>query len=81
MYNTNMDGVDRLAQNVAKYFIVIRGKKWYIPILSYLLNACMNNAWLFARKADIKGMFVFFSFCMSCCATLAEKSTDYHHVI
>lgn len=53
LYNSNMGGVDRLDQNVAKYRVAIRGKKWYIPILS-LLNVCMNNAWLFAREGGYK---------------------------
>lgn len=53
-YNINMGGVDRLDQNVSQYRSTIRGKKWYIPIIIYLLNVSMNNAWLFARSGGYK---------------------------
>ena len=49
-YNKNMGGVDRADENIAHYRIAIRGKKWYFPILSYLINISMNNAWIFARE-------------------------------
>ncbi len=34
-------------------------EKWYIPILSYLLNVCMKNAWLFAREGGYKDRLAF----------------------
>lgn len=49
LYNTNMGGVDRLDENVASYRINIRNKKWYWPMIAYLLNVSMNNAWLLYR--------------------------------
>lgn len=54
-YNCYMGGVDRLDQNVSLYRISIRGKKWYIPILFYLVDVAMNNSWLFARSGGYKG--------------------------
>lgn len=42
-------GVDRMDQNVASYRINIRNKKWYWPMISYLLNTAMNNAWQLYR--------------------------------
>lgn len=56
-YNTYMGGVDRMDQNIAAYRINIRNRKWYWPLIAYLLNCSMNNAWLLYRltprgKAD-----------------------------
>ena len=44
-----MGGVD---ENISLYRIGIRGKKWYFPLFCYLLNVCVNNAWLFTRAGD-----------------------------
>ncbi len=49
-----MGGVDRLDQNIAQYRPSIRGKKWYFPIVSYLITVCVNNAWIFAREGGYK---------------------------
>ncbi|XP_039281477.1 piggyBac transposable element-derived protein 3-like isoform X1 [Nilaparvata lugens] len=51
-YNLHMGGVDRLDENVAAYRINIRNKKWYWPIIAYLLNVSMNNAWLLYRMTQ-----------------------------
>ena len=48
--NKNMCSVDCVDQNILQYCINISGKKWYFPILSYFLNICVNNAWLFSRE-------------------------------
>ncbi len=53
-YNHKMGGVDRLDQNIAQYRPSIRGKKWYFPIVSYLITVYVNNAWIFARDGDFK---------------------------
>ena len=49
-YSAHMGGVDRLDQNVSACSAGLRGKKWYFPLISYFLNVCSNNAWLFARE-------------------------------
>lgn len=49
LYNTYMGGVDRMDENIASYRINIRNKKWYWPMISYLLSVSMNNAWLLYR--------------------------------
>lgn len=49
-YNKFMGGVDQMDNNVANYRIGFRGKKWYIPILFWTFDVCMNNAWILARK-------------------------------
>ena len=53
-YNKNMGVVDRMDQNIAQYRPTIRGKKWYFPIISYLISVSVNNAWLFAREGGYK---------------------------
>ena len=37
-YNKNMGGVDRADEIIAHYRMAIRGKKWYFPIVCYLIN-------------------------------------------
>lgn len=49
LYNTFMGGVDRIDENIASYRIKIRNKKWYWPLISYLLSVSMNNAWQIYR--------------------------------
>lgn len=44
-----MGGVDRLDANIGTYRIAIRGKKWYIPIVFWLIDVAVNNATLLAR--------------------------------
>ena len=61
MYNKRMGGVDRMDQNVACYRIGIRGKKWYFPLLAYLLNVAVQNAWIFASKGGYTGDLLAFT--------------------
>ncbi|CAK1585629.1 unnamed protein product [Parnassius mnemosyne] len=49
-YNRFMGGVDRLDANIGTYRIAIRGKKWYIPLLFWLIDVAVNNATLLARN-------------------------------
>lgn len=49
-YNKFMGGVDQMDANVACYRIGMRGKKWYIPILFWLLDVAFNNAYQLARS-------------------------------
>jgi hypothetical protein len=50
-YNESMGGTDRMDQNVANYRISIRSKKWYWPILTWLIDTCVHNAWQLRRSA------------------------------
>lgn len=43
-YNTHMGGVDRMDKDVARYRIGIRGKKWWWPIFTWLLDVAINNS-------------------------------------
>lgn len=51
-YNKSMGGVDRMDENISKYRVAIRGKKWYSPIVTYLIDIAMNNAWLLHRRNE-----------------------------
>lgn len=45
-YNTYMGGTDRMDEDLSRYRIGIRSKKWYWPILTWLIDAAIQNAWI-----------------------------------
>lgn len=49
LYNKFMGGVDRLDQNVGKYRIAIRLKRWYWQMMMFPINVCANNAFQLYR--------------------------------
>jgi len=49
VYSKNMDGVDRMDQNILQYRIGIRGKKWYSSIVLYIIDLSVQNAWQLHR--------------------------------
>ena len=53
-YNRNVGGVDKVDENIGNYRIAFHDKKWYFPQICYLLNVCVNNAWLFSREGGYK---------------------------
>lgn len=52
-YNKNMGGTDRMDENVALYRVSVRGKKWWWPIFTWLLDISIHNGWLLHRKTGI----------------------------
>lgn len=50
-YNESMGGTDRMDQNVANYRISMRGKKWYWPIFTWLIDVSVQNAWQLRRSS------------------------------
>ena len=44
-----MGGVDLLDNNVSNYRINMRGKKWYMPLILWMLDVTMTNAWTLSR--------------------------------
>ncbi|KAF2895998.1 hypothetical protein ILUMI_10177 [Ignelater luminosus] len=48
-YNQSIGGVEFMDNNISNYRIGFRGKKWYIPILFWTFDVCMNNAWILSR--------------------------------
>ena len=53
MYNRRMGGIEQLDKK--KHFSLLHcdsRKKGYYPLFCYLLNVCVNNAWVFSRAGD-----------------------------
>lgn len=53
-YNLHMGGVDRFDQNNNHLRIEIGGKKWYWPVVTWLIDTGVQNAWQLHRKAGGK---------------------------
>lgn len=49
VYNQYMGGTDRMDQNINAYRIAVRGKKWWWPLFTWLIDVAVQNAWLLAR--------------------------------
>jgi len=49
-YNKYMGETDLMDQNISTYRIGIRGKKWWWPIFTWLIDMCINNAWILQKK-------------------------------
>ena len=49
-YNATMGGVDRADQNINKYRISMRTKKWWWPFFAHTVEMALQNAWLLYRK-------------------------------
>lgn len=50
--NKNMGGVDKLDCLIQKYWIKIRGKKWYIPHFTNFIDNAIVNEQVFYNKAN-----------------------------
>ncbi len=53
-YNTYMGGTGRQDQNINCYRMSIRMKKWWWPILSWMIDVAIQNTWLLHRFDDKK---------------------------
>lgn len=53
-YNSNMGGTDLMDENLARYQISIRSKKWWWPIFIWYIDVMINNAWQLHKKAGGK---------------------------
>lgn len=51
-YNKTMGGVDRMDQNVEKYRVAIRSKKWWWPVFAYCLDLAVQQSWHLYRATD-----------------------------
>lgn len=49
-YNKYMGGTDLMNRNISTYTIGIRGKKRWWPIFTWLIDVCINNAWILHKK-------------------------------
>lgn len=51
-YNKSMGGVDRMDWYVNRYRIKIKGKKWYFPIFTFLVDTTLVNAYILYCMAN-----------------------------
>ncbi|KAI4455521.1 transposase is4 [Holotrichia oblita] len=54
-YNKGMGGVDKLDGLVAVYRTRIRQRKWYWPLVGYLLDVSVVNGWLLMKRLKPDG--------------------------
>ena len=60
VYNATMGGVDRADQNISKYRITMRTKKWWWPFFAYAVDLAVQNAWLlYRRTGDMMDLLTF----------------------
>ncbi|KAJ3661550.1 hypothetical protein Zmor_005941 [Zophobas morio] len=45
-----MGGVDLMDENIGRYRVGMRGKKWWWCIFTWLLDVCIQNAWQIHKK-------------------------------
>jgi len=50
MYNKYMGGVDRMDENIDRYRISIRSKKWWWAPFAFCIDTSIHNAWQIYRK-------------------------------
>lgn len=46
LYNKYMGGTDRMDEDIARHRIGVRSKKWYWPLLTWLVDTGIHNAWV-----------------------------------
>lgn len=51
-YNQFVGGTDQMDQIIAAYRIGVRGKKWWWPLFTWLLEIPINNSWALYKKAN-----------------------------
>ena len=51
-YNQTMGGVDRTDQNIAKYRISVRSKKWWWPVFAYCVDLAVQQTWHLYRAKE-----------------------------
>nr|CAH7714944.1 unnamed protein product [Callosobruchus chinensis] len=54
-YNNFMGGTDQMDTNLNVYRIGVRGKKWWWPIFTWLVDVSIQNAWIL-QKSDGRNM-------------------------
>lgn len=50
-YNAHMGGTDRMDEDISRHRIGIHGKKWYWPLLTWSIDAAVNNAWVLHKSS------------------------------
>lgn len=50
-YNNSMGGTDLMDQNIARYRIAIRSKKWWWCLFTWMVDVSIENAWYIYNRA------------------------------
>lgn len=53
-YNSHMGGTDLMDENLSRYRIGIRSKKWWWSIFTWLIDVAVTNAWQIHKKSGGK---------------------------
>ena len=61
-YNEYMGGTDRQDQHVNNYRTTMRGKKWWFPIFTWLVDVSAQNAWRIGHHAGVRNCESFLEF-------------------
>lgn len=51
-YNCFMGGTDQMDQNLNCYRIGVRSKKWYWPLVTWMLDVVLQNSWILYKKTN-----------------------------
>ena len=62
IYNTSMGGTDCQDQNINTYRITLCGKKWWLPVFTWLVGVSVQDGWLIGKNAGAKNCYVFLNF-------------------
>lgn len=50
-YNNSMGGTDLMDENISRYRIAFRSKKWWWCLFTWLIDATIQNAWILHKKS------------------------------
>jgi hypothetical protein len=53
-YNSSMGGTDLMDENILRYRIGIRCKKWWWNLFTWMIDAVIQNAWILHKKSGNK---------------------------
>ncbi|XP_072401576.1 uncharacterized protein [Diabrotica undecimpunctata] len=53
-YNNAMGGTDLMDENINRFKIGMRAKKWYWSLITWMLDATIQNAWVLHKKSGNK---------------------------
>lgn len=53
-YNSSMGGTDLMDENISRWRISLRGKKWWWSLFTWLVDVTVQNAWILHKKAGHK---------------------------
>ena len=57
----NLGDVDQVDENLGSYRLAIPGKKWYFPLICYLISVCVNTDWLNSHESGYNNVMLRFT--------------------